>query len=526
MFAASSAGCGLTRDTASSRARKAEICGRVGSGNQHSVSRGPRKCRPSSPALSRIGEDNTGSSSRSRLPTQNRSDSLVKPRKILYSRLTSGSSGTSCVPDEPEIPIDVPPAGEIRRGRHAGRRGDEVSEVALDVVGDSSRAHSPRNNTTEMDGSPLNSTLTSSGPTKARIPSQAKRAYESRDNLTNSRLNLATNSRSPNEFSSNLNFDRRKGLSKKTATSGEGGTSNRDKKVKQPSDGRTARGFGQGVEISESRRRRARCATIDSNPAVSSVRTRRQNAYDEPRHSVQSNSSESQVMSLRTMRCSEVLDEMVLSLRRSIEATTGRLGTHSHAGSSSEGSRSALLSDVSEMNFPGDLRNNNGFPQYHIEGIVEVLLALDRIEQDDDLTYEPVIATNLFLNGMNLYDQHRDMRLDIDDMSYEELLALEERMGTVSTALTEEELVKSLRIDLYHHPPLSGGTSHHCGQKDDLKCSICQEEYVSGDEVGRLPCEHQYHIACAQQWLRIKNWCPVCKGSAVASSSSSPSRLR
>lgn len=25
----------------------------------------------------------------------------------------------------------------------------------------------------------------------------------------------------------------------------------------------------------------------------------------------------------------------------------------------------------------------------------------------------------MFLNGLNFYDQHRDMRLDIDNMSYE-----------------------------------------------------------------------------------------------------------
>lgn len=29
------------------------------------------------------------------------------------------------------------------------------------------------------------------------------------------------------------------------------------------------------------------------------------------------------------------------------------------------------------------------------------------------------LETSLFLSGLNLYDQHRDMRLDIDNMSYE-----------------------------------------------------------------------------------------------------------
>ena len=41
-----------------------------------------------------------------------------------------------------------------------------------------------------------------------------------------------------------------------------------------------------------------------------------------------------------------------------------------------------------------------------------------------------------------------------------------------------------------------------------------QEEYVDGDEVGTMPCEHMYHVSCVQQWLRMKNWCPICKTSA------------
>ena len=41
-----------------------------------------------------------------------------------------------------------------------------------------------------------------------------------------------------------------------------------------------------------------------------------------------------------------------------------------------------------------------------------------------------------------------------------------------------------------------------------------QEEYVDGDEVGTMPCEHMYHVSCVQQWLRMKNWCRICKTSA------------
>ncbi|KAG0491024.1 hypothetical protein HPP92_007887 [Vanilla planifolia] len=45
----------------------------------------------------------------------------------------------------------------------------------------------------------------------------------------------------------------------------------------------------------------------------------------------------------------------------------------------------------------------------------------------------------------NAIDQHQDMRLDIDDMSYEELLALEERIEIVKTGLTEEFIARNLK---------------------------------------------------------------------------------
>ncbi|KAF0935669.1 hypothetical protein E2562_035116 [Oryza meyeriana var. granulata] len=144
-----------------------------------------------------------------------------------------------------------------------------------------------------------------------------------------------------------------------------------------------------------------------------------------------------------------------------------------------------------------------------------VLLALDRIEQEAELTYEQllVLETNLLLGAFASHDQHSDMRMDIDNMSYEELLALGERIGSVSTALSEEQFEKCLRRSIYR--PVATEAKERV--IDDIKCSICQEEYMEGEEVGRLRCEHQYHVSCIHQWLRQKNWCPICKASAEPS---------
>ena len=50
---------------------------------------------------------------------------------------------------------------------------------------------------------------------------------------------------------------------------------------------------------------------------------------------------------------------------------------------------------------------------------------------------------------------------------------------------------------------------------DDLaegSCPVCQGDWEAGDEVRVLPCEHQFHTSCIDQWLRKhKANCPLCK---------------
>ncbi|XP_062184468.1 probable E3 ubiquitin-protein ligase RHG1A [Phragmites australis] len=106
-------------------------------------------------------------------------------------------------------------------------------------------------------------------------------------------------------------------------------------------------------------------------------------------------------------------------------------------------------------------------------------------------------------------DRHRGMRMDIDGMSYEELLALGERIGTVNTGLSDDALSKCLKRSLYM--PTASGSHEDC----DKKCSICQEEYSVGEVVGKMACKHYYHISCIKHWLRQKNWCPICKSVAL-----------
>jgi E3 ubiquitin-protein ligase RNF38/44 len=113
-------------------------------------------------------------------------------------------------------------------------------------------------------------------------------------------------------------------------------------------------------------------------------------------------------------------------------------------------------------------------------------------------------------------DEHSDMRLDIDSMTYEELLALEEHIGDVNTGLAKSHIIDKLKTSLY-----VPGTSCMSDQSSESSaeneaCIICQEEYRSADCIGILDCGHRYHAECVKQWLTVKNLCPICKTTALS----------
>ncbi|KAG6413745.1 hypothetical protein SASPL_126459 [Salvia splendens] len=105
-------------------------------------------------------------------------------------------------------------------------------------------------------------------------------------------------------------------------------------------------------------------------------------------------------------------------------------------------------------------------------------------------------------------DRYRDLRLDTDSMSYEELLELGDRIGYVSTGLKDDEIARCLGTAKL---ATSTDLSLQFASEMERKCSICQEEYEADDETGKLYCGHFYHIYCIKQWLRQKSSCPICK---------------
>ncbi|XP_050363503.1 E3 ubiquitin ligase BIG BROTHER-related [Argentina anserina] len=108
--------------------------------------------------------------------------------------------------------------------------------------------------------------------------------------------------------------------------------------------------------------------------------------------------------------------------------------------------------------------------------------------------------------------------LDVDELSYEELLALGEFIGEEKRGLPSNEISTCLHPHTYRLSPVSQSKNSIID-----KCVICQYEYEDGEALAALPCEHPYHLECISNWLQIKKCCPIC--STEVSSSSSKTKI-
>lgn len=132
----------------------------------------------------------------------------------------------------------------------------------------------------------------------------------------------------------------------------------------------------------------------------------------------------------------------------------------------------------------------------------------------DGLAEIMMLQNSLLMGGrFESHDRFRDWRLDVDNMTYEQLLELGDQIGHVSTGLKEDDISHCLRKT--KNSILNSLQTNSCAHIDK-KCIICQEEYEADDEMGKLNCGHSFHIQCIKQWLSQKNSCPVCKAAAMA----------
>ena len=103
---------------------------------------------------------------------------------------------------------------------------------------------------------------------------------------------------------------------------------------------------------------------------------------------------------------------------------------------------------------------------------------------------------------LNSHLQRENDYPNVDNMSYEELLALEERIGNVNNGLNDDQ-IKKLKRDYFDKK-----------KYNDL-CIICQNNFKDKEKVLVIPCKHCFHEDCIVPWLKNKKQCPFCKSEVV-----------
>ncbi|KAM7424116.1 hypothetical protein PAMA_000455 [Pampus argenteus] len=97
--------------------------------------------------------------------------------------------------------------------------------------------------------------------------------------------------------------------------------------------------------------------------------------------------------------------------------------------------------------------------------------------------------------------------------TYEELLHLEERLGTVNRGASQGTIERCTYPHKYKKRKLHGKQDEDEGADEDTeeKCTICLSILEEGEDVRRLPCMHLFHQLCVDQWLLTNKKCPICR---------------
>lgn len=100
--------------------------------------------------------------------------------------------------------------------------------------------------------------------------------------------------------------------------------------------------------------------------------------------------------------------------------------------------------------------------------------------------------------------------VDPDELTYEELTALGEAVGTVSRGIAQAA-IDALPTAMYYEVAGTADAAPGGGGAAEEQCPICRVEYEPEDTVRVLPlCRHYYHPECIAEWLNRNKVCCIC----------------
>ena len=117
-------------------------------------------------------------------------------------------------------------------------------------------------------------------------------------------------------------------------------------------------------------------------------------------------------------------------------------------------------------------------------------------------------------HGSSTTARNRDGLTPLDVAAASVFDVLFEAMNTLkmeeenTSQVTSNEALESTRV--WHFVPSSVA--------DECQCQICLQDFVDGDSLRTLPCNHFFHTDCVDAWLKQKSSsCPTCRAEFPAS---------
>ena len=127
----------------------------------------------------------------------------------------------------------------------------------------------------------------------------------------------------------------------------------------------------------------------------------------------------------------------------------------------------------------------------------DIYLALQMSEIDAERQAEEFEQMQLamIMNEEQANPELRHLLVNPDEMTYEQLMQLQEEIGSVNVGMSEEQIrmIPTIRASR------------------EESCAICLVSIVRGEYCKALPaCKHSFHPDCVDEWLRSKKSCPLC----------------
>jgi hypothetical protein len=129
----------------------------------------------------------------------------------------------------------------------------------------------------------------------------------------------------------------------------------------------------------------------------------------------------------------------------------------------------------------------------------------------------------LLLDGVFLqHQQHANQRADlvsrtrrVFDMAFPLFLFLQGARGGAPVPMpnrgASDEMLSTIPTHVVPEKPGNGKGRAAAAGEEEEDCPICLESMDPGQEVSTLPCQHQYHTACINRWLRGNKVCSICR---------------